>query len=165
MTCLQQTHHDLDWAMRAVHMHRAVLILDRSGRIVAINEVCLSMCGYRRQELIGRPVGLLLDPQESCANSFLCALDQAGGEPVQIRQMAQVNKFGRRFLVEALICPIRDQDNQHCLTVLFLREPADNSPMPAFLCAQPAQSAQIIQLPTRSPQAPDSPDRGARHLS
>ena len=48
MSNIQLLQHDLEWAMRAIRTHRAVLILDLVGRIVAVNQSCLRMCGYRR---------------------------------------------------------------------------------------------------------------------
>lgn len=126
MIQIERLHHDLEWAMNAMRTHRAVLILDLAGRIVALNQLCLSMCGYRRPELIGRPVTLLLDVSEHGPNRLRQILAAPDGREARICDLAQVSKTGRRFRVDARICPIRDDDGALCLNVVFLCEAADD---------------------------------------
>lgn len=146
-----QLHHDVDWAMCAIRTHGAVLILDLVGRIVAVNQTCLRMCGYRRDELIGRSVLILLDPLERGANRLGHMLDTPDGAETRIASLAQVTKAGRRFRADARICPIRDDEGQVCLNVLFLRESIEEEagPLRAILPALERPLAQIIELPAR----------------
>ena len=137
MTEIQRLHHDLEWAMRAMGSHRAVLILDLAGHIVAVNQSYLGMCGYRREELIGRPVVMLLDPVDKVPDRLWRMLETPEGREARLHDLAQVAKSGRRFRVDARICPIRDEGGRVCLTVLFLREAADEAgpqhPAPAAM--------------------------------
>ncbi len=153
MSDVQRLQHDLEFAMRAIRTHRAVLILDLAGRIVAANQPCLRMCGYRRHELIGRPVVILLDPGEKAPARLRQMLDVAGTGEVRIHGLGQVAKSGRRFRVDARICPIRDEEGQVCLNVLFLRESAEEEgplrPTPPKMLRE---TGQVIRLPGRIPE-------------
>lgn len=154
MTEIQRLHHDLEWAMRAMGTHRAVLILDLAGHIVAVNQSYLGMCGYRREELIGRPVMILLDPSEKGPNRLWRVLETPDGRVSRLHDLAQIAKSGRRFRVDARICPIRDDDGQVCLNVLFLREPAEEAGPARLHLPQIVGAAEVIRLPARGPVEP-----------
>lgn len=155
MTDIQRLDHDLEWAMRAMGTHRAVLVLDLGGHIVAVNQTCLGMCGYRREELIGRPVVILLDPSEKAPDRLRQVLEAPGGRESRIHGLAQLTKSGRRFRVDARICPIRDDVGQVCLNVLFLREAAEEAgPLRLVLPEVAAGMGQVIRLPRRMPGGP-----------
>lgn len=170
MSQVQRLNHDVEWAMRAIHTHRAVLILDPAGRIMAANQSCLGMCGYQRDELIGRSVVMLLDHAEKAPDRLRDMLQGSAAE-ARIHGLAQVAKSGRRFRVDARICPIRDEDGQICLNVLFLRESIEEEegPLRAALPGILAETAQVIRLPGRAPSNPWSrpgkwllPEQGGR---
>ncbi len=157
MSNIQLLQHDLEWAMRAIRTHRAVLILDLIGRIVAVNQSCLRMCGYRRAELVGRPVMVLLDSSEKAPGRLGDMLDVTNGQEHRIHGLCQVSKAGRRFRVDARICPIRDDRGELCLNVLFLRESIeDEGPLHAVAPQFFAAAAQVIELPGQGadPQPP-----------
>lgn len=111
----------LDRAMRALQTHRAVLALDSVGRIAAINQCYLRLTGFAREELIGRPIWVLLDLGERCAgrlNDFLAL--PADGE-AHLPDLAHLSKAQRRFRVDARVFSIRDGDGDACLSVVFAR--------------------------------------------
>ncbi|WP_347267594.1 PAS domain-containing protein [Paracoccus sp. (in: a-proteobacteria)] len=150
MAQVQRLHHDLDWAMCAIRTHRAVLILDLAGDIVAVNQPCLRLSGYRREELIGRSVLMLLDPMERTPNRLSDMLEPADGRDARIFGLAQMAKSGRRFRVDAQVCPIRDEDGQPCLNVLFLRDSVEEEgPLRAAIPALAEPRGQVIELPAR----------------
>ncbi len=154
MSKIWRLQHDLEWAMQAIRTHRAVLILDLAGRIVAVNQPCLRMCGYRRDELIGRPVLILLDPGEKAPERLRQMLEVPDAGEARIHGLGQVAKSGRRFRVDARICPIRDEEAQVCLNVLFLREPADETgPLRTALPGLMPETGQVIRLPGRTLEA------------
>ena len=155
MSDIQLLQHDMEWAMRAIRTHRAVLILDLAGRIVAVNQSCLRMCGYRRDELIGRPVMVLLDASEKLPGRLGSLLDASHGQEHRLHDLCQVSKAGRRFRVDARICPIRDDRGELCLNVLFLREAVDeDSPLHRIAPQLARNGAEIICLPGRNPHLP-----------
>lgn len=160
MSQVQRLHHDLEWATRTIRTHRAVLILDLAGCIVAANQPCLRMCGYQRDELIGQPVVILLDSAEKTPERLCRMLDVQGRGEARIHGLGQVAKSGRRFRVDAHICPIRDDDGEVCLNVLLLRESIEEEgplhPSPPTIMPQ---TGRVIVLPGRGPENPWSQPR------
>ena len=155
MSDVQLLRHDMEWAMRAIRTHRAVLILDLVGRIVAVNQSCLRMCGYRRDELLGRPVMVLLDASEKLPGRLGSMIDARHGQEHRLHDLCQVSKAGRRFRVDARICPIRDDRGELCLNVLFLRESSDEDGALDGVAPQLARTeGDLIRLPGRSPDQP-----------
>lgn len=147
MSQVQRLHHDVEWAMQAISTHRAVLILDLAGRILAANDPCLGLCGYRRDELIGRPVVMLLDDAEKAPDRLQQMLEGGARGEARIHGLAQIAKSGRRFRVDARICPIRDEDGQVCLNVLLLRELIEEEePLRAAPPGMMTRSGQVIRL-------------------
>ena len=155
MADIQLLRHDMDWAMQAIRTHRAVLILDLAGRIVAANQLCLRLCGYRRDELLGRSVVILLDPSEKAPTRLGSLLDVGDGQEHRIDGMCQISKAGRRYRVDARICPIRDDQGEVRLNVLFLRESSDEDGALDGVAPQLARTeGDLIRLPGRSPDQP-----------
>ena len=111
----------LDRAMQSLQTHRAVLALDSVGRIAAINQCYLRLTGFRRDELIGRPVWLLLDLGERCAGRLSALLDLPETGEAHVAELAHVTKSGRRFRVDARVFSIRDEDDDACLSVILAR--------------------------------------------
>ena len=148
MADIQLLRHDMDWAMQAIRTHRAVLIIDLAGRIVAANQLCLRLCGYRRDELLGRSVVILLDPSEKAPTRLGSLLDVGDGQEHRIDGMCQISKAGRRYRVDARICPIRDDQGEVRLNVLFLRESVEeDGPLHAIAPHVLGERGQVVELP------------------
>ncbi|WP_010395774.1 PAS domain-containing protein [Paracoccus sp. TRP] len=125
MSEIQRFHHNPGWAIQAIQTSRAVLILDRYGRIIAVNQGCLRLYGYQRDELIGRPASVLLEPSGP-GPAWLWRMIEAPDEAeAWLNGLVQIARSGRRIRTDARLCPIRDEQGQVCLNVLFLREPAE----------------------------------------
>lgn len=155
MSDIQLLQHDMEWAMRAIRTHRAVLILDLAGRIVAVNQSCLRMCGYLRDELIGRSVMVLLDASERLPGRLGSMLGAHHGQELRLHDLCQVSKAGRRFRVDARICPIHGDGGELCLNVLFLRESIDEDGALNRIAPQLAEVAgKTIRLPEHRPEPP-----------
>lgn len=160
MSDIRLQHHDLEWAMQAIRTHRAVLILDLAGHIVAANRSCLRMCGYQSDELVGRPVGMLLDRFERCPQRLGRMLDVSDGRDHRIHGLGQISKAGRHYRVDARICPIRDDQGEICLNVLFMSETVEEEgPLRTIAPQLAAAGAEVIQLPAPDPRA--GPERWA----
>lgn len=111
----------LERAMASLATHRAVLALDQVGRIVAINQCYLRLTGFQRDELIGRPVWMLLDLGERCAGRLSTLLDLPENGEAHLPELAHRSKAGRRFRVDARIFAVRDEQDQSCLSMVFAR--------------------------------------------
>lgn len=110
-----------DIVMPPMETHRAVLVLDPAGRIVAINRSYLHLTGYQREELIDRPVWKLLDLAERCAGRLGNLLDLHEGVSRHVPELAHVSKCGRRFRVDARVFTIAEQAGGAGLRMLFAR--------------------------------------------
>ncbi|MFT4014263.1 MAG: PAS domain-containing protein [Paracoccus sp. (in: a-proteobacteria)] len=111
----------LERAMTSLQTHRAVLALDSVGRIAAINQCYLRLTAFRREELVGRPIWMLLDLPERCAGRLSQFLDLPETGEAHLADLAHVTKFGRRFRVDARIFSLRDPEGQPGVSVLFAR--------------------------------------------
>lgn len=111
----------IERAMASLQTHRAVLVLDSVGRIVAINQCYLRLTGFQRQELIGRPVWVLLDLGERCAGRLSALLDLPEQGEAHVPELAHVSKAGRRFRVDARVFAVPDQDGATNLSMIFAR--------------------------------------------
>lgn len=111
----------LDRAMGSLTTHRAVLALDSQGRIAAINQSYLRLTGFQRDEVIGRPIWMLLDLPERCAGRLGAFLDLPQDGEAHLPDLAHRSKYGRRFRVDARIFSVQDQAGDTCLSVIFAR--------------------------------------------
>jgi len=102
----------------------AILITDRTGRIVWLNDAFCRLCGYPRQELIGQTPHMLYSGRQS--TSFYQDLWQTilAGQPWQ-GQLVERSKNGSYYTVNQVITPLLDANGaithflaiQHSLTV------------------------------------------------
>jgi len=102
----------------------AILITDRTGRIVWVNEAFCRLSGYPRQEMLGQTPHLLYSGRQS--PSFYQDLWQTilAGQPWQ-GELVERRKDGGFYTVNQVITPLLDPGGaithflaiQHCLTV------------------------------------------------
>ena len=91
----------------------AMVIVDRSGRILLVNAQTESMFGYERAELLGQPVELLVPPRFRTPHRFH---REGYGVHPQVRPMgAGFELFGLRadgseFPVEISLSPLQEDD-------------------------------------------------------
>lgn len=111
----------LDAVLPSFETHRAVLALDSVGHIVAINQSYLSVTGYRRPELIGRPIWMLLDLAERCAGRLSVLLDLPPGAILHLPDLAHRSRTGRRFRVDARAYAIAGDGGGTGLRMVFAR--------------------------------------------
>jgi two-component system sensor kinase FixL len=86
-----------------------IIILDRQARILAVNNACERMFGYRAAEMLGRHAGAVLtageaDMQTADVACFLCAeLDGRHRDgsifPLRLSHVATVTSDGQEFLI------------------------------------------------------------------
>lgn len=141
----------LERALAVLATHRAVLALDSQGRIVAINQCYLRLTGFQRQELIDRPIWMLLDLPERCAGRLSKFLDLPQDGQTHLPDLAHLSKHGLRFRVDARIFNMQGEDGQTCFSVIFAR-PEEGGDLIDLrhLFGRPAQKAerpvQVVRL-------------------
>lgn len=137
----------LDRAMASLPTHRAVLALDSQGRIVAINQCYLRLTGFQRDELVGRPIWMLLDLPERCAGRLSKFLDLPEDGEAHLPDLAHLSKHGRRFRVDAKIFSVQDEAGDTCLSVIFAR-PEEGGDLIDLrhLFGQPAEAARPVHV-------------------
>ncbi|MBV8783686.1 MAG: PAS domain S-box protein, partial [Gammaproteobacteria bacterium] len=87
--------------------HDSIISMDLEGRILSWNPGATRLYGYRAEEVIGRPVRLIVPPElqaeEAQMLARLCA-----GERIEHFETERVRKDGQRVLISLSISPIRD---------------------------------------------------------
>lgn len=86
----------------------AILITDRQGRIVWVNQSFARLSGYSHDELLGQSPGLLRSGKQS--EAFYADLWQTilAGRPWQ-GELVERNKAGERYTVNQVITPLCDE--------------------------------------------------------
>jgi len=77
-----------------------VAVLDREGRLVEVNPALLRMLGHSKQELIGRPVALIVAPEAYEATATRLARQFDGTELASLDEVALLTGDGRRVPTE-----------------------------------------------------------------
>ena len=118
MTETTFTHTDAGQTLAAIDASQCVMIYSPDGRIVAANSRALALCGFAREDLIGRPHSILVDPNdrdEAAAAEFWARL-RAGETTVgEYRRMAQ---NGAPFWISAMHAPVRGSDGSVAQVVM-----------------------------------------------
>jgi PAS domain S-box-containing protein len=87
----------------------AIITKDLEGSILTWNAGAERLFGYRAQEIVGKPVTLLIPPErESEEKEILQRLHQ--GRPFEQLQTVRVAKDGRRIWVSLSVSPIKNHD-------------------------------------------------------
>ena len=89
----------------------AILSKDLDGNITSWNEGAGRLFGYRPEEVIGRPINLLLPPERQDEEVPIMARLQAG-ERVDHFETVRVAKDGRRLAVSVTISPLQDGEGR-----------------------------------------------------
>ncbi|HET9580881.1 MAG TPA: PAS domain S-box protein [Usitatibacter sp.] len=90
----------------------AIIGLDLTGRVSSWNPGAARMYGYAREEIVGRPIQILIPPElHSEENEILARV--RSGETVQHYETVRLRRDGARIDVSLSISPVRDA--QGCL--------------------------------------------------
>ena len=125
-------------------------LVDDDGEIVLVNRSCMQMFGYRREELIGRPVDLLVPIDLRAAHRKQRA---AYGQAPRARPMggrarlAGLRKDGASFPVEISLSPVPTATGHYVLAVI--RDPSEGRRSDLAELARSAileQSARVQEL-------------------
>ena len=118
MTETTFTHTDAGQTLAAIDASQCVMIYSPDGRIVAANSRALALCGFAREDLIGRPHSILVDPNdrdEAAAAEFWARL--RAGETT-IGEYRRVAQDGAPFWISAMHAPVRGSDGSVAQVVM-----------------------------------------------
>jgi PAS domain S-box-containing protein len=88
--------------------NEAIMSVTMQGEIVSWNAAAEQMFGYTKQEIIGKPVGIIAPPEvQEQSGSFLKQL--ARGENVPQTETVRLTKDGRRIDVLISASPVKDE--------------------------------------------------------
>ena len=86
----------------------AIFMLDAEGNIASWTAAAARLTGYSAAEIVGRPVTLLIPPDEQDTSSISALLAIARSEGKSESEGWRVRKDGSRFYASGLTTPIRD---------------------------------------------------------
>jgi hypothetical protein len=87
----------------------AVFMLDRSGRVETWNTGAALIKGYRREEIVGKPIDLFYTPEDRKSGRPAMLLAQAANEGRVEDEGWRVRKDGTRFWADVVITALRDE--------------------------------------------------------
>ncbi len=108
---LQQSEERLRLLIEGMKGH-AVYMLDPDGRIMSWNSGAQQLTGYAAAEVIGRPVAMLYPAANAGEPTMGDLLAQAAANGHLEQQGVKLRKDGSRFLVEAYIAALRDEEGK-----------------------------------------------------
>lgn len=138
----------------------AMVIVGRAGKIVLVNRQTEQLFGYSREELLGRPVEILvperfreLHPQQRADYAANPGIRPIGTSP----ELHALRKDGSEFLAEIRLSPLETEEGM--LISSAIRDITERKRMERSLREREAQllAARRIQqhlLPQRSPEVP-----------
>ncbi len=85
----------------------AILTTDMNGILTSWNQGARTMYGYSREEVIGRPVSILMDPEREHEMGHVLSYIRRG-ESIEAFETIRTTKDGQRISVSISIAPIRD---------------------------------------------------------
>jgi len=99
----------------------AIVVVDKDGRIVMVNQLTLNMFGYNKEELIGRKVEILV-PQ-SYRKIHIQHRDEYVANPKtrrmgEGRELAGLKKDGSEFSIEISLSPMTTSQGQFVISII-----------------------------------------------
>ena len=82
-----------------------------TGLVTSWNPAAQAIFGYSREEMLGRPMSMLLPPEKNNEEGFILERILAG-ETVEHFETVRIHKDGRRIEVSVTTSPIRDKSGQ-----------------------------------------------------
>ena len=113
-------HLDSAAAMRAIEKAQGVVRFGPDGTIRDANDIYLGICGYRKDELIGRTIAILSDPNDpSMASSPEFWQRLRAGQP-QSGEFKRLDKSGTPFWIHATYMPVMAADGTLAEVVAYV---------------------------------------------
>jgi PAS domain S-box-containing protein len=90
----------------------AIYMLDANGRIATWNSGAERVEGYNAREAIGRPMDIVLLPEDRARGKAQCAIEAASRDGRYEDEGWQLRKDGRRYWANVVVTALRDQDGK-----------------------------------------------------
>ena len=110
MTGTTFTHTDASQTLAAIDASQCVVIYSAEGRILAANPRALALCGFAREELVGRPHSVLLDPDDAAAGGIADFWERLRSGETMVGEYRRVARNGSPFWISAMHTPVRGAD-------------------------------------------------------
>lgn len=113
------THPYPGQALTTIEKVQAVLVHDLDGRITDVNQRYLDICGYRREELVGQPLMMLNEDQDTdriAPVDFMSALCRGAAQKTEAVHVA---KNGDNYWVYETHVPVMSSDGQLEQVIIF----------------------------------------------
>lgn len=95
------------------HLRPGVVACDLDFHVTFVNDSFLKLLGFTRKELLGKPLGILAEREESGAPRFTKVREvRDSGKPSDYYRRRMMHKSGRLVPVEILTCPIYGKDGE-----------------------------------------------------
>jgi PAS domain S-box-containing protein len=123
----------------------AIIGQDMSGRITSWNRGAERLYGYRREEVLGKPVSLLIPPDHE--DDFPTIMQRLrGGERVEHYETVRVARDGRRIDVSLTVSPVRDALGQIVGASKIARDISERKRVEQSLRARVLQQEAVAKL-------------------
>jgi PAS domain S-box-containing protein len=99
----------------------AIVAQDPAGRIISWNVAAQRIFGYTAEEIIGRPMELLV-PQDMAGEATMLAGKLLHGEPVEFYETIRLAKDARRIPVSITFSVIRDTEGKVSALATLMRD-------------------------------------------
>jgi PAS domain S-box-containing protein len=90
----------------------AILMLDREGRILTWNQGAENIKGYKRSEIVGKPVSVFYTPEDIARGHWREMLETAAERGSFEEEGWRVRKDGSRFLADVNLTALRDEKGE-----------------------------------------------------
>jgi diguanylate cyclase (GGDEF)-like protein/PAS domain S-box-containing protein len=107
----EQSLNELSSYLKAIDQHALVSVADAAGRFIQVNDTFCRICGYRRDELLGRDQRIVnsgVHPDDFFAGMWASVIQ---GE-IWRGEICNRARDGQLYWVDATIVPLKDADGQ-----------------------------------------------------
>jgi PAS domain S-box-containing protein len=113
----------------------AIVTKDLNGIIQSCNRACEQIFGYREEELVGRPVLVLIPPERHSEEDMILS-KMRRGERVEHFETVRLTKDGRRLDISLSISPIKDDRGKIIGVAKIARDITEQKRLARELAAQ-----------------------------
>jgi methyl-accepting chemotaxis protein len=110
---------DMKARLAALDRAQAVIEFDLSGTIIAANENFLATIGYAREEILGKPHAMFVEPAYRDSADYRAFWEALRGGEFKAAQFKRLGKGGREIWIQASYNPLFGRDGRPYAIVKF----------------------------------------------